>query len=266
MRKIITIALSVMLVLGITSCSSTSYFYSTLNSSNKEVKKTPEGQFLYEDELLKITHSFTGEDAPVDITIFNKQDVPLFVNWNKSALVLGDQAFPYDGGLKTRFDVSDSAFYSDIFHKITALDTLTIKTAPTAGPVVRVESHAELLKHTFRIGHRFYQVEDWKYGVGSIKTKNGHQAGVKQVGYEANNSPLKFSSYITIYTSKSQNPISYKFNFYVKDLVKTNLSPQEISPEILGKGDTFYQYRQSSELSKTISDAASSVDEAIKDF
>lgn len=94
MKKIMTLMLIFVCVLITSSCTST-YFYSSLNVMEEEVVKVDNGDFLFENDSLWIAHCFKGEDAPIQITIFNKLDVPLYVDWSRSALILNNTPYPY---------------------------------------------------------------------------------------------------------------------------------------------------------------------------
>ncbi|MDU1889887.1 MAG: hypothetical protein E6767_04290 [Dysgonomonas sp.] len=76
MKNFVCIILS---VLFLSSCGST-YFYSTLNTSNEYVEKVDNGDFLLETDSLWIAYCYNGESAPVRITVFNKLDRPLYVD------------------------------------------------------------------------------------------------------------------------------------------------------------------------------------------
>src|SRR6476661_2473888 len=73
-------------ILALSSCSS--YQISTLKNVNQQ--KNSNNNFVFENDTLRITYNFKGENAPLNIHVFNKLKEPLFIDWNKSALILND--------------------------------------------------------------------------------------------------------------------------------------------------------------------------------
>lgn len=78
-----------LILLSFSSC--VSYQYLTLNSP--EMPKNDKKEFSWENDTMRLTYNFHGEGGPVTMTVFNKMDKPLFVNWKKSALIRGGEAF-----------------------------------------------------------------------------------------------------------------------------------------------------------------------------
>src|SRR5882757_9786989 len=77
-----------LILLAFSSC--TSYQYLTLDSP--EVQKNDKKEFSWQNDTLRLTYNFHGEGGPVSLTVFNKTDKPLYVNWKKSALIRDSQA------------------------------------------------------------------------------------------------------------------------------------------------------------------------------
>jgi hypothetical protein len=48
-----------------------------------------------ENETLKVTYRFSGDHGPVKITIYNKTNEPLEIDWRKSALIMNGNAYGY---------------------------------------------------------------------------------------------------------------------------------------------------------------------------
>lgn len=82
--------LSVVALLCMSSCSS--YYYSVLESNDAVGEKNDDKDFVIENDSVCISYCFYGEDAPISITVYNKMDEPLFVDWQRSALILDDVA------------------------------------------------------------------------------------------------------------------------------------------------------------------------------
>ena len=85
--------LSVIVSVFFSSC--TSYYYALLSSGSSQTEKGDEGEFILKDKDVVVSYSFNGENAPIEIEIFNKTDHEFNVDWYKSALILNDVATFY---------------------------------------------------------------------------------------------------------------------------------------------------------------------------
>jgi hypothetical protein len=65
--------------------------YLTVDSS--QLQKNDQKAFVFENDTLRITYDFSGGGGPLNITVFNKSNQPLSIDWNKSALVCNSRSF-----------------------------------------------------------------------------------------------------------------------------------------------------------------------------
>lgn len=65
------------------SCST--YQYVTLNAQN--MTKNEHKELVWENDTMKVTYNFNGNCGPMNMSIYNKTDKPLYVSWKKSALI-----------------------------------------------------------------------------------------------------------------------------------------------------------------------------------
>ncbi len=75
-----------------------------------------EGDFVQENDTVRISYRFWGENAPVTITIYNKLDEPLYVDWGRSALIIDDVATTYDPKVASVRGESSSVASGSSFH------------------------------------------------------------------------------------------------------------------------------------------------------
>ena len=76
-------------------CSCSTYYYSTLSSTEGLVEKDDFGDFIYENDSVKVVYSFFGYNLPIKILVINNSNQPLYVDWQRSALILNDMATNY---------------------------------------------------------------------------------------------------------------------------------------------------------------------------
>ena len=231
------------LILVLVSCSP-SYYYTQLSSPNSNLSRKPGGDFVFENDSLWIAYMFGGENAPIYISIGNKLDKPLFIDWNKSTLLIGDQRYPYIQ-TKQSFDLQ----------KIDkqGAERETMYPSTTAGAKLN-----QLLPEgieSIPAGYNFSGVLAWinpdvvayqankKYQKHKIATINGEANGAKKLNFEENDSPLRFSSIISYHFGEPDAPNENLFSdFYVKNVIKTILSPTEITTSLAKRNDIFYTY------------------------
>src|SRR4051812_46882763 len=85
------IPLSVALLLCI-SCSR--YQYATINGSSG-ITTNDKLEFVAENDSLRLVYNFNGANAPINITIQNKLQKPVYIDWQRSALIVNDKAISY---------------------------------------------------------------------------------------------------------------------------------------------------------------------------
>ena len=105
--------LSVVALLCMSSCSS--YYYSVLESNDAVGEKNDDKDFVIENDSVCISYCFYGEDAPISITVYNKMDEPLFVDWQRSALIIDDVATSYYQENAPIQGQTESSSYGDSF-------------------------------------------------------------------------------------------------------------------------------------------------------
>ena len=239
----LTLVLLAITSLLFTSCSST-YYYSTLNTLNEDVVKVDNGDFLFENDSLWIAHCFKGEDAPIQITVFNKLDVPLFVDWNRSSLILNNIAHPYNDGRVTYVGNTEGVAHEDIFfngvyHTYSSLEA----TMHTPQHVSFIPPKTMVTHSTLRLAARFDEIKDKEYVKARLGTTQNEVVEMKRIGYNEQNTPLRFASYLTIY-AKPENVQAYNTHFYVTNLMKTQVKPEHLPADMADRGDTFYQQKR----------------------
>ena len=234
--KILPILLGLGFVLSFTSC--TTYYYSQLRSNNIEVAKADDGQLVIENDTLSIAYTFYGENAPITISIFNKINRPLFVDWSNSAIIIDDIVTTYkdpDGYETTSGEYNVGGSFSDWKNNDSTINSDTIsKNAQFIAPKAKITyTPLELADFSFE---KYFKKEytkrkiDSKKGKKEIKTKN----------FTEENSPLNFISYLTIYDpANPSEPIFFEQEFYISELTKAgNIAPEHFPEK--PENNTFY--------------------------
>jgi hypothetical protein len=66
-----------------------------------DLAKNDQQEFISENDTLRMLYAFNGANCPVTIDVYNKSDKPLYVDWNKSSVVLNDRSFPLNPNVST---------------------------------------------------------------------------------------------------------------------------------------------------------------------
>lgn len=218
------------LALILSSCSST-FYYSTLNTTDDFVEKVDNGDFLLETDSLWIAYCFKGESAPIQITVFNKTDKALYIDWHKSALILNNTAYSYAGD-KYTFS-GDGQIFNDAG---TYFDgSMNVPPQTTFIPPKTMVRHMPL-----KLEMNFENLNKKIFKDGYIGDKDNQAIKLKKTEFDITNTPLFFKSYLTIYQDLAK-PMTFEQSFYISNLMKTgSLKPKNLPESIGERGDFFY--------------------------
>lgn len=215
------------------------YQMSTISSLDAKLDST--GVFKIENDSLSLSYNFTGENEPLNIEVFNKLNEPLYVNWAKSAMISSDKAYSYASD-EIRIQGSTSSIstqYSrrgDVFTDGSISATAKLSQYETfIPPHSKINRTIYILKNleTDKLLKADFQKVYLNYDDGS-----GLAPG-KRASFSADHSPLKFKSYLTMYTMKDNQPMvfSRQQEFFISGIVKTAVSPSSLYEFKHNRGD-----------------------------
>jgi hypothetical protein len=229
------------------SCSK--YQVNVLSSTNT-TKDDKTGVFNFENDSVKITYSFYGNNAPVSIQVFNKLDKPLYVDWQRSAAIIGDDAVSYmPNQVNISGNYSGQTYswqsrprsiannYSSTSGSISAVADLP-KNTTFLLPHSQISNVPILLtKDRLQLPDSGFRKEKVNLFTGDFSTR----AEVQVADFMKDNSPLKFKSYLTLYTQDGNGvkPMAYQHEFYVSKIVNTTTEPFYL-PEFQSKRGDFF--------------------------
>ena len=73
------------------SCS-INYIYHTTCGRNVNSQETC---YVFENDTIKITYDFWADRGKMNFSVYNKLDVPIFIDWKNSSLIVDDNRFGY---------------------------------------------------------------------------------------------------------------------------------------------------------------------------
>jgi len=242
---------AVLLSVLLASCSK--YQVNMLSSTNA-VKDEQTGVFNVENDSLKISYSFYGENAPVGIQVYNKSNKPIYIDWQSSALVIGDKTVSYASkNIPINGDISGSTdTYSygnrrnnSVFPQQSSYSSGNINAvAKLPENVTFIPPHARSNHVPVNIASGLIDIPDslmHKQQSGLIEQYSTMPVNVKVASFTKETSPLKFKSYLTIYTLEGNQtkPVLYEQEFFVSKLINSNNNPRNLADYQVQRGDYF---------------------------
>lgn len=224
-----------------TSCSS--YYYSQLSASKGNVKNE-QGCFVTENDSVRIVYSFHGENAPVNVSVFNKTGQPLYIDWQRSALIVNGLAVSYQGEkMKVQGNINASTYDyiylsgSETYAKFNGVANLpkTMSFIPPHSNVVHTPLRLENLVFDSIPNNRYQEIK--------FAGQESESTYIKILSFSESDSPLCLRSYLVLYmeNGNERKPLVFEQNFYLSELIKAgNLKPKNFNDYNAGRGDFFY--------------------------
>jgi hypothetical protein len=221
--------------------SCTRYQYVTINSSQLSLNDKQE--FVAENDTLRLTYNFHGEDAPIHLTIENKLDVPVYIDWRQSSLVVNDKAVSYvpeHMSLSGFISNSGVNYNSRTVSYTSSSGTIDAKVAvPPA--VDFIPPHSYINKNPMGLTNRSLIVADSVFHREKGTTPEGVIYAVKKASFTEASSPLRFRSYLTVTVGQADGkPLAYEHVFYLSELVSSGHAPEFFGDRFYFKGNRYY--------------------------
>jgi len=217
-------------------CSCT-YQYFTLSAN--QLPRDGNDDFVIENDTLKLTYRFSGDHGPLKITIYNKTNELLEVDWRKSALIMNNKAYGYyspnllfNGSVKqdTLKQDYNPTFFARVKADIYANEpsqfippSSSISKTPLSLPVHSLDLPEEELKKIKYSGLNDYSL---KY---------------KKIEYTSEKSPISFRLFLSFsFGSNNRKEFFVDHQFYVSEIWESGIGPEYFPQEIVEKGNVFH--------------------------
>lgn len=73
----------------------TEKYYQSFEAGSKEKLKIENGYYTFENDSVKIIYDFFAENGKMSFVVSNKKSVPLYIDWNKSSLIVNKGKVAY---------------------------------------------------------------------------------------------------------------------------------------------------------------------------
>ncbi|HVW59467.1 MAG TPA: hypothetical protein VHC48_05515 [Puia sp.] len=216
--------------------------YITLDS--REVTKDTLKAFVWENDTLELIYCFNGYGGPIRMSITNKMDKPMYINWKKSALIdRGNAASLY----QTNVQMS-GAFVSGTQRSYFTSPRSYTTSGSIAGSFSLPEGMDFIPPHS-NISKSLDLVVSGPVArdhlTGSPESLKATRKGVgtnsyKLYTYEASSSPVQFKTYLTfLMDGDNAKEFSVSHTFYASKIMTGSYSPRFFIP-YEKEGDMLY--------------------------
>jgi len=222
------------MVVVLASCKS--YQMSTVSSVSTPQNDST-GVISVVNDSLAISYNFSGKNAPLHVEILNKLDEPLYISWEKSALIIEDQAYSFvNDVLKITGEASSTTYdYNRIFRDLNN----TKYTDGSFDANVKLSKNESFIPPHSKVTRTIYALNLEKVAkvdkAGFKPTYVNLSDGTGQIRasvmeFSKENSPLQFKSYMTLYTVKNNQPhlFNHQQDFFISSVVRSSANPKNV--------------------------------------
>ena len=222
----ISIVLFLFAVLFLTSCRSSFNGYRVFEVRSDNVKVKNE-QLAFENDTILITYNFWNQYGYMQISIFNKLNIPIYVDWKKSSFIANDYKYNYwnDEEFSEESSVAVNRSYLSNDYKLLSQDpqiTKNIGSQVSSSSRIKPERVTFLPPKSYCNKHKFplYSYIDIFTENSKLAEKDTTVSGKKiyyeAVNYQKQTSPLSFRNYITISISEDfKTESAFDHSFYI---------------------------------------------------
>jgi len=221
-------ALSLLLLLS--SC--TNYQYLTLEADR--ATKNDKKEIVWENDSVKLVYNFNGRWGQMSLMAYNKSNEHVYINWKKSALVIGDRSFSlYNPNVKVSGESVDFKVNRNVSYGFTEANFTLPEGSDFMPPKTYITKQNISLLHTTPV------LQTLSNELPAQKTTHeGTNVKFRTTKYEQASSPFAFKLYLTFGIGKESKEFSVEHLFYVSEAVQSENGPYLM---FMGEdGDKFY--------------------------
>jgi hypothetical protein len=210
-----------LILLLFSSCATYQYF--TVDSA--QLPKDDHQAFIADNDTMQIAYSFAGAGGPLTITVLNKTNQMLSVNWNKSALICNDQSF-------SLAQTNSTFTATDVIGHNGGTSTLsgTVRVVPGVQiipPQTKVVQPALTLNAALP---QFKMEVPDTARKQRVMTTNAYEVSYQTVAVDEGQSPLRMKSYLDFTIGQGTGTeFVESHTFYVSRVMQTTYGPDQFS-------------------------------------
>jgi hypothetical protein len=208
-----------LILLLFSSCSTYQYF--TIDSA--QLPKDDHQAFIANNDTMQIAYSFGGAGGPLTITVLNKTNQMLTIDWNKSALTCNDQSFSL---AQTNSSFTASALTGRGTGSVAITGTVNVipgvQIIPPQTKVIQPALTLNVALPQFRMA-----VPDTVHKQRAM-TDNAYEVSYQTVAVDESQSPLRMKSYLYFTIGEGAGTqFLESHTFYVSKVMQSTYGPDQ---------------------------------------
>ena len=219
---------------------STNGFVQMFEVSSK--MSTTSDKFFFENDTIKVTYYFWGNRGIMQISVFNKKDFPIYIDWNKSFMQNNTDKLIY--AYEANITPENTKLYKSYLHEGRSLSSMDYEAQYQMGEreKKKVETVTEVKAKGFYMSLRFHLVSNYSYTfnenvvpVAETRSDNSRETtNVLEATFDSTTTPLKFSSKLAYSAIKEFTKESSIYNTFWVSKVK-EMDTKHFMGEKVGK-------------------------------
>lgn len=230
--------IAVIPILFCVSC--TTFQYVTVSSSG--IAKNNRNEFVVENDSLQLVYNFSGFRGPVKISIYNKLNVPVYIDWQRSAIIENDRTVPYVPGEVNIEGSFQGSSYNSKYSGYGVSGGNLQATAFLPSTVDFIPPRASINKTTICITNGYNELlPDADFPKLKYRVANGSTVNVKKSSFTEATSPLRFRSFITYSVGESGTRLfTFEHSFFASEVMSSFNSPEMLLINSNSRGDQYF--------------------------
>jgi hypothetical protein len=156
---------------------------------DSHLKQNEKKEFITENDTIMIKYSFAGENFPITLTIFNKLNRPLYIDWARSVVVINN------------LQVNGPFYHENQANFIAPLASVIVTSNQLRSEFIKVEPNDPGIKFSF---------------------PDGGPEGIKYT-FDEKTTPLFFRNILALTTNEDYSiPTFFDYSFWVSDIIQTS--------------------------------------------
>lgn len=213
---------TVLLLIPVILLSCSKYQYLKVSSGNASLND--KNEFVAENDTVRITYNFYGNNMPVNISVFNKSNDGLMIDWSRSSVIIGENAITFsEPSLEIQGELNrpvGSSHTAVLNAKATGKEDIVF--IPPQSAVNRSGVHL--------VKGRFIKLEN---GIRTDHAAGLYDTETQLARFSTDNSPIRFRIYLTLAPGDSpgQKSMVVERSFYMSEMVESPKRPSRIFPK-----------------------------------
>jgi hypothetical protein len=237
-----SLPLAVIPLLFFVSCATTTFQYSTINSP--DLVKNDRHEFVVENDSLKVIYNFFGKSGPIHISIQNKMGVPVYIDWQRSAIIVNGKVKPYatsEMKIEGSFEGSSYNFRNSGY----SVNGGQLQAKAVLPPTIDfIPPRAIINKNPMYVSGFNGRIPDTAFHKLKYAVAEGVTVKVKKATFTEATTPLGFRSFITYMVGEpGTKPFAFESSFFVSEVMNTGSGPIKMSVNSSNRGDQYYSIR-----------------------